>query len=362
MKILKLYGHKNNPGGVVNFQNALQAVSGKSMHRFYHYRTGKVLSNAFLSNGFIRYLDQLWSYCYFPVFLYFLNPDVIEINSSLVSKAFKRDRIYLRIARFVKPSKKIILFNHGWSEEFKFFMTTHNKERLVAYFKTFDFTIILAKAFKGEIEALGIDPTSIQVMTTGVNTAEYGGLPTVERPSKIINILFLSRIEKAKGIAEFIAAIPAVVAKNENVRFIIAGTGSYLAAIKKSPIVQSFQKYIIFKGYVTGGDKIELFHNSDIFVLPSFYGEGCPVAVLEAMASGLPLIYTSVGALSEILTDGVNGLCIEIKSAQALAEAINFLIENPLVIKQIGAANRIYSAQFDLGHIQKQLESIYTTI
>jgi len=361
MKILKLYGHKNNLGGVVSFQNSLQPVSAKSMHRFYHYRTGKVLNNAFLSNGFIRYLDQLWSYCYFPVLLLFLNPDVVEINSSMVPKAFRRDRIYLRIARWVKPSKKIILFNHGWNEEFEKFMITHNKARLVDYFKTFDATIILAKAFKIEIEALGIESSKIQVLTTGVNTAEFAGLPRSDRFSDIINILYLSRVEKAKGIAELIAAIPAVMAKNENVRFIIAGTGSYLATIKKSPIVQSFQKYIIFKGYVTGDDKIQLLRNSDIFVLPS-YSEGCPVAVLEALASGLPIIYTPVGALPEILTNGENGLCIEIKSAHALAEAINFLIENPLVIKQIGTANRIYSAQFDLGHIQEKLESIYTTI
>ena len=361
MKILKLYGHKENTGGVVNFQNALQVVTAKSLHRFYHYRTGKVLNNAFLSQCIIRYLDQLWSYCYFPVFLILLNPDVIEINSSLRSKSFRRDRIYLKIAKFVKPSKKIILFNHGWDKEFKFFMTTHNRPRLVNYFKKFDFTIILADAFKREIVALGVDSANIQVMTTGVNIADYAEFSRIDRSNTIINILFLSRIEKTKGIAELITAIPQIVAKYENVRFLIAGTGPFLPIIKKSPIVRSFQKYIIFKGYVRGSDKIELFRNANIFVLPSF-SEGCPVSVIEALASGLPIVYTGVGALPDILIDGENGLCVESRSVDSLVAALNYLLENPLKVKQMGAINQVYSAQFDLGNIQQKLESIYTTI
>ena len=73
----------------------------------------------------------------------------------------------------------------------------------------------------------------------------------------------------------------------------------------------------------------------DIFVLPS-HSEGVSLALLEAMAAGLPVIATAVGGLPEVVTDGVNGLLIPPQDPEALAQALARLLDDPALAKKLG--------------------------
>ena len=361
MKILKLYGHKNNNGGIVHFQNGLKVHNTDSSFKYYHFRTGSINNNKWHKYKIIRLTDQLMSWLFFPFYLLCLNPDAIEINSSLVPKAFKRDRVYAKITRLVKPKSLLVLFNHGWNYNFKNQLFKKNKNSVTDYFNTFDRIIVLAGTFKNQIEELGVSSDKIRVITTGINLKDFSNVKTSFNEGKShFNILFLSRIEEAKGIKEFIESLPLVLRNYNNITYHIAGSGSYFETVKNHPIVFSNDQYFKFHGYVRGHEKLKLLKSADLFVFPS-YGEGCPVSVLEALAVGLPIIYTEVGALPDILKNNKNGIKVKKHSSKEIADAIISLLNDETLRIKISKNNRNYSVNFDLAIIHKKLENIYTT-
>ena len=318
MKILKLHGHKRNTGGVVNFQKSLESFNAQSEHVYLHFRTGRVQFSALLRNKYIRVFDQLFSYFWFPIYLLLHRPDIVEINSSLVPLAFRRDYIYSLLIKMVLPDSKLLLFNHGWDSEFWCeLISGDGQEKLYKYFDRFDHFFVLTNAAKLEIESVNSN-ARVSIVTTGVDTLKYLGCRSTEAGADALTVLFLSRLEKEKGIGELLEVIPFVVDRYPTISFLIAGSGAYQERMKCHSSLDRCGNNIKFVGYLLGEDKLDAFRCADIYVFPS-YSEGCPVSVLEALASGLPIIYTPVGALQEIMVSGENGLEVPVRSAKALA-------------------------------------------
>jgi glycosyltransferase involved in cell wall biosynthesis len=167
-------------------------------------------------------------------------------------------------------------------------------------------------------------------------------------------------MEEEKGIVDFLNSIPLILSYDKNIIFNIAGDGNFLSQAKNYKISKTYFENINFLGYIKGEDKIKLFKSSTIYVFPSYYGEGCPVSVLEAMASELPIIYTNVGAMKELLVDGINGICIQPRDYEAIATSVINLLTNRSLMKKIGIENKIMSEErFDLRKIFYTIESIY---
>jgi glycosyltransferase involved in cell wall biosynthesis len=97
----------------------------------------------------------------------------------------------------------------------------------------------------------------------------------------------------------------------------------------------------------------------DLFILPSQW-EGISLALLEAMAAGLPVVATSVGGTPEVVTNGETGLLVPPSDPQALADAIQKLIENPSLSREIGQAGKRHCQQnYDIDRIVKEIDSLY---
>ena len=174
-------------------------------------------------------------------------------------------------------------------------------------------------------------------------------------------MLFLSRLEKEKGIGELLEVIPFVVDRYPTISFLIAGSGAYQERMKCHSSLDRCGNNIKFVGYLLGEDKLDAFRCADIYVFPS-YSEGCPVSVLEALASGLPIIYTPVGALQEIMVSGENGLEVPVRSAKALADALISLASDADLRKLMAKKNIELSKKFDLAAVHSKLERIYAQI
>ena len=94
-------------------------------------------------------------------------------------------------------------------------------------------------------------------------------------------------------------------------------------------------------GFISEEKKIEIFNKSHIFAFPSYYGEGFPTVILEAMASGQAVVTTPVAGLSEALSDGQQGLLIQSHppEPQEIAEKIMFYLSSPSKLTQVGQSN-----------------------
>jgi glycosyltransferase involved in cell wall biosynthesis len=143
-------------------------------------------------------------------------------------------------------------------------------------------------------------------------------------------ILFLGSLGQRKGVFDILQAVPLVFDKHPDALFFFAGgeesRGEKLHIDRVCKENQLTGK-ITFLGQVTGDAKLKLFQGAMIYILPS-YGENLPFALLEAMAVGLPVITTPVGAISEIVLDGENGFLIEPGDYRALANRIDQLLND----------------------------------
>lgn len=185
----------------------------------------------------------------------------------------------------------------------------------------------------------------IEVVHNGVDTNLY--YPSVSQYSmnhfpklasiKTPKVLYLSRLVGIKGIQLMIDSMKKVN-ENSKVHFIIGGTGN----IDLSNITDRSNVTVL--GYVPQKEKPYLYGAADIFVLPSYH-ENCPLSVLEAMASGMAVIATDVGGVSEIIKNGENGLLIR-NSSEELADAIIKLSNDEKLRIKLGTAARITVENF----------------
>lgn len=120
-------------------------------------------------------------------------------------------------------------------------------------------------------------------------------------------ILFLGRLEAEKGIFDLIDAFSIVRSHIPDARLVFGGTGTGLASLQSEVARRDLEGAVFFPGWVSGDAKRKLLLSAGVFVLPS-YAEGMPISVLEAMASGLPVVATSVGGSSMLLQDGAGYL------------------------------------------------------
>jgi glycosyltransferase involved in cell wall biosynthesis len=175
-----------------------------------------------------------------------------------------------------------------------------------------------------------------------------------------VSVLFVGGEEaKRKGFYDILKAIPAVTGKcNSNILFIFAGKFDMekQKAIHEAETLYHCVKYL---GFLEKDEMLKVRLTSDIYILPS-YAEGLPIAMLEAMASELPVISTGVGSIPELIENGVNGFLIKPGDFAALAEKIVNLANEKTLRRKMGKRNvekirRFYS----LEHFLEELNKIY---
>jgi len=167
---------------------------------------------------------------------------------------------------------------------------------------------------------LGLDPGASQ-------------FPHRSRPAR--NVLFLGHITRAKGAVDLLAAMPAVSKAIPGARLVMLGEHlrrerSVLHVHDRDAgwkAVKARPANVEAPGVLTGPAKRHALAEADVFCLPST-SEGFPVAVLEAMAAGLPLVTTTAGAMGEILKEGVNVRFVPFGDPARLAEVLSDLMSN----------------------------------
>lgn len=174
-------------------------------------------------------------------------------------------------------------------------------------------------------------------------------------------ILYVGRLYSRKGLPTLIEAIPKVAEKFNGVKFIISGKGLKDEENKLRRYAKKLgvEEKLIFLGYFPDEALPDLYRAADIFVFPSIY-ENLPFAMLEAMASGLPVITTTVGGIPEVIQNGKNGFMIEPYNSAALAERILYLIESPKVAYEMGLSGReTVERKFSWEGITSQVLQVY---
>lgn len=190
------------------------------------------------------------------------------------------------------------------------------------------------------------------VYGSGVNLARF---TEAEPPLKPV-FLLVARLIWAKGIKEYIDAAIIVKNKYPEARFLLIGPfDKAINAIKEEDIKEYIDQGIIeYKGEEK--NVIKYYEACSCYVLPSFYGEGVPRTILEAMATGRPIITTNTPGCKETINNNKNGFLIPPKESKILAEKMCWMIENYEQSKIMGKESRKYcEVKFDVNIINKTM-------
>jgi len=212
-----------------------------------------------------------------------------------------------------------------------------------------------------------IDPSKIEVIKNGVDTLifrpqskDYELLKSLGINNDEIVIGFVGRIVPAKGLEYLLEAFSYVKKELNNIKLLIVGDGAILRNLKNYSIELGISEYTIFTGERQDIQKI--LPCIDIFVMPSI-AEGLPNALLEAMASGKPIVTTKIGGIPEIIKDRFNGLIIPDKNSEILAKAIKELITDKDLSEKLGKNARYFIIEnYSIEAITKKWEDLYFSI
>ena len=289
--------------------------------------------------------------------------DLVHLNPSLGLKAIIRDGIFLLIAKCF--GKKVIVFIRGWDIKCEHLISSYFLWifRLI-YFRA-DAFIVLAEEFKEKLLSIGCHKP-IYIETTIVDDDVFKNtIDKSQNPRPVVgrepnfHILFLSRIEKSKGVYKAIKTYQILKNGYKGISMSIAGDGSELRNVLGYTIKHKIRD-IEFCGYVQGEAKVRQYLKADIYFFPTFFGEGMPNSVLEAMAYGLPVITRPVGGLHDFFENGKMGYITDSLEPKVFAELISKLITNPDLSSTICRYNREFAQKhFASDIVAERIEKIY---
>lgn len=298
-------------------------------------------------------LPALCNYLVFIITLLIKCPHIIVINISLKQGFFSKN-LYISISRIFQ--KKIIIFIHGWDIEKEYLLS---KSEAKSIFKCNGF-IVLSKLFKEHLSKY-VSPSKIYLTTTKVDDSLIRIYDNSLRTGHIKNILFLSRIEKEKGIFIAIDTYKQLLIKHPNLKLSIVGDGTAMNEVRQLIKNLSLKNATIY-GRLSGDELINAFLNADIFIFPT-YGEGMPGALLEAMSFGLPVITRPVGGIPDFFINGEMGLLTDSLNATDYSQYIEHLMNNPQLALKISRNNYNYAKKhFMASIVAKNMEEIFNQI
>lgn len=203
----------------------------------------------------------------------------------------------------------------------------------------------------------------LRVVHCGVDTREFAFRPARDRgpdphPTGSFSLLCVGRLTPEKGQHVLLDAAARIVAEGEDLRVTLVGAGPTGEALRARAAELGIADRVEFTGAV-GQDRLAgLFAAADAFCLPSF-AEGVPVVLMEAMATGLPVVTTPVAGIPELVNDGETGILVPPGRADLLAAALLGLMRDPDRAGRLArAARRTVEKEFDVSDTCRQLAEV----
>ena len=221
--------------------------------------------------------------------------------------------------------------------------------------------VALGKEWEQRVKRIA-PKAKIQVMNNTVHIPEA----CTNQNSDCLQFLYLGVLVKRKGVIDLLKAIKNLkdngILNEKKVAFNIGGTGECEAELRNYVKENSLTSYVNFLGWVAGEEKTKQLQANQVLVLPS-YNEGLPIAILEAISYGMPVVATDVGSVAEAVHDGVNGFLYQAGDVDALTDALKkIIVSNDLRICFATESRKLAENDFDDKKYFDSLNKLYNSI
>lgn len=235
-------------------------------------------------------------------------------------------------------------------------------------FRHVDLCLPISELWQTKLTHLGCDPSKIHVHRMGIDCQSFRFLPRQLGPDDTVKLITVCRLAEKKGIEFAIRAVAQAISSTPNLTYDIIGDGPLRNDLQNLVHHLGLDQVVHLRGWQTKTAVIEHLDQAHIFLAPSITGqdgdqEGIPVAIMEAMAMGLPVISTLHSGIPELVTDQRCGLLVAERDVEGLAKAINYLVQNPDRWPDMGRAGRHQvTTQYDIETLNDQLVNLYQKV
>lgn len=279
--------------------------------------------------------------------------------------------------RYAKKRKipSVVTYHGDWQESFGGFvrrtaLSFYNKHLLDKTLSYANAIISPSKYYIDESRFLGKYRDKIVVIPNGIDINEfdipYSKEKCREKLGLLINeniILFVGNFTPYKGPDALVRAMQKIAKEVPDTELVFVGSGGMRYDLEELSKRRGVDKYVKFAGFVEESLKPLYYKAADVFVLPSTMNtEVFPLVLLEASASGLPMVVSDLDTFKCIIEDGYNGIVTKRRDENSLADAIIYLLTNEDIRKKMGKNARKKVEDYSWERITEETEKVYEMV
>jgi len=323
--------------------------------QFFHFKVARIDGQ---KKNLKWILDQILLVIKFPVFIINNKISISHINTDISYLSVLRDFPLIYISKLF--ALKIIVHIHGG----KYFWT-NIPNNIIHYILKLNINLADRIIVLSDIEKEYIHlKYSIKDVCVIENSVDFDKIPQMVKQYNNLkfSITFLGRIHESKGIDDIIVAIKKLNEHTDNFTFNLCGKGP-LEDYCKIRFSEILGKRFNFLGVISDQTKWATLYETDIFLLPSRYGEGLPMAMLEAMAVGTVVVVTDDASIKNVIKPWINGVIVKKYNPDDIFKNIYDLMKNIKAIEEISknAKSTIYN-KYNWEFNKIKLIKLYNTL
>ena len=154
-------------------------------------------------------------------------------------------------------------------------------------------------------------------------------------------LLCSGRLHYEKGIQLAVQAMPEIIGRISSATLLIIGSGPFLRSIQQMIDKLGLRDRVLLLGEISNSKMVDYYNAADVYLLPSLRIEGLPFSLLEAMSCGKAVIASSMGGISSVIKDGVNGFLIQPNDSNGLIRKVIDILNNERLAERFIFARRI---------------------
>jgi len=207
-------------------------------------------------------------------------------------------------------------------------------------------------------------PGYYNIIPNGIDLGQFSpNVPPIERfRDGKINILFVGRLEKRKGLDYLLKAYRHVKEEFPNSRLIVVGPGTRLRKKYEKQVRHNGLEDVVFVGYASYDELPRYYKTADIFCSPATGRESFGIVLLEAMAVGKPIVASNIEGYASVITHGVDGLLVPPKDDKELARALLSLMSDESLRGELGAKGMLTAQEYNWEKIARRVFDYYVRV
>lgn len=272
--------------------------------------------------------------------------------------------IRLRDAKIVEG--RIVTFFHG--NDMSSYLERTGPRAYDPLFDRGELCLPISNLWRDRLLALGCPPNKVVVHRMGIDCSKFAFAPRIKRADDPLRLVSVARLVEKKGIGYAIRAVAELAQSGVVVRYTILGDGPLRGQLEKEVRELGVDESVELRGFVEHGEVVAALRDAHVMLAPSVTAEdgdmeGIPVAIMEAMATGLPVLSTTHSAIPEIICHRRTGFLVPERDSRGIASELGHIAEDPGILQRIGAAARKYvESHYDIGVLNRVLEQRLTQL